>query len=104
MLNWLMDWYLNNCNSDWEHSYGISIETLDNPGWSIKIDLAETPLEKMSIKYSLKTIGKDEWIGYKVENQTFDGSCSPLQLENLISIFKAVVMSPADFESFNFLE
>jgi hypothetical protein len=31
--------YLRQCNGDWEHLYGITIETLDNAGWSVTIDL-----------------------------------------------------------------
>ncbi|WP_312236591.1 Imm53 family immunity protein [Stenotrophomonas sp.] len=33
------------CNKDWEHTFGITIEALDNPGWHIRIDLIETELE-----------------------------------------------------------
>ena len=29
----LQKWYKSQCNGDWEHSFGIKIETLDNPGW-----------------------------------------------------------------------
>ena len=32
MLEWLMNWYESNCDGDWEHSYGVKIESLDNPG------------------------------------------------------------------------
>ena len=38
----LQQWYLSNCNGDWEHTYGVSIGTLDNPGWSLKIELTGT--------------------------------------------------------------
>lgn len=38
-LKGLQDWYCSQCNGDWEHGYGVSIETLDNPGWSLKIEL-----------------------------------------------------------------
>jgi|GEM_PF-3181522 len=33
----LTNWYQNQCDGDWEHKYGVSIETLDNPGWIVKI-------------------------------------------------------------------
>ena len=44
-LNWLMHWYLSQCDGDWEHSYGVKLDNLDNPGWTIKIDLRDTDLE-----------------------------------------------------------
>jgi hypothetical protein len=31
----IQKWYLEQCNGDWEHSYGIEITTMDNPGWYI---------------------------------------------------------------------
>jgi len=32
LLQFLQEWYLEQCNGDWEHEFGIKIETLDNPG------------------------------------------------------------------------
>ncbi|WP_338708672.1 MULTISPECIES: Imm53 family immunity protein [Paenibacillus] len=36
-LKWLQNWYHENCNGDWEHSYDVKIDTVDNPGWSVEI-------------------------------------------------------------------
>lgn len=47
---WIQKWYQAQCNGDWEHSYGIIIETIDNPGWSITIDLETTELEGKTFK------------------------------------------------------
>jgi hypothetical protein len=33
---WLEQWYFRQCNGDWEHTHGIIIETLDNPGWAVQ--------------------------------------------------------------------
>ena len=38
-------WYAANCHGGWEHYFGVVIETLDNPGWLVKIDLEETTLD-----------------------------------------------------------
>jgi hypothetical protein len=43
-LSGLQDWYARQCDGDWEHQFGISIESLDNPGWPIRIDLHGTAL------------------------------------------------------------
>jgi hypothetical protein len=32
LLRWLQDWHAGQCDGDWEHSYGVDIGTLDNPG------------------------------------------------------------------------
>jgi hypothetical protein len=43
-LERLAHWYKSNCDGDWEYSFGLTIDTLDNPGWSITVDLDDTPL------------------------------------------------------------
>ena len=44
VLSALSQWYARHCNGDWEHHRGITIESCDNPGWWVKIDLEGTPL------------------------------------------------------------
>jgi hypothetical protein len=44
-LKALQEWYAAMSDGDWEHELGISIETIDNPGWVVSIDLEGTPLE-----------------------------------------------------------
>ena len=34
-------WFKKKCNGVWEHQYGVTIESTDNPGWRIIIDDAE---------------------------------------------------------------
>ena len=48
-LQSLQDWYLAQCNGDWEHTYGVSIGTLDNPGWTLDVEqlLAEILFESL---------------------------------------------------------
>jgi hypothetical protein len=55
---WLQSWYVAQCNGDWEHSYGIAIDTLDNPGWSVTIDVARTALDPTT--YSRREIHRSE--------------------------------------------
>ncbi|MFE2849501.1 Imm53 family immunity protein, partial [Streptomyces scopuliridis] len=33
LLDWLQNWYTQQCDGDWEHEWGVKIATLDNPGW-----------------------------------------------------------------------
>lgn len=48
LLSALAQWYASQCNGEWEHHRGISIESCDNPGWWVKIDLEGTSLSGMS--------------------------------------------------------
>ena len=41
----LIKWFTQHCDGEWENDHGISIESCDNPGWWVKIDLKGTDLE-----------------------------------------------------------
>ena len=51
-LKALMEWYAAQCDGSWEHDYGIKIDTLDNPGWYLEIDLTDTPLQDVPFEKS----------------------------------------------------
>jgi hypothetical protein len=84
-------WHAENCDGDWEHSYGILIGTLDNPGWEIIIDLNGTPLEKEYIEYKLVEKSESDWYGFSVENSKFKGVGDPSKLSFLLLKFKKIV-------------
>ncbi|MBD2769590.1 immunity 53 family protein [Hymenobacter sp. BT664] len=91
MLTWLQQWFLSQCDEEWEHEYGIKICTLDNPGWSIKIDLAYTELE--DVRISIPTIEESagDWYSIVIVDGVFSSLCSPNKLDFVISDFKALV-------------
>ncbi|MDO7908781.1 Imm53 family immunity protein [Paenibacillus sp. JX-17] len=39
ILKWLQEWYASQCDGDWEHSNGIKITSIDNPGWYVEINI-----------------------------------------------------------------
>ena len=66
LVDRIQDWYKLNCNGDWEHSYGYSIATIDNPGWTIRIDLSETPLENLEFNEEYQNKEKEhDWFFIK---------------------------------------
>lgn len=88
MLDWLENWYLSNCNGDWEHDYGVKISTLDNPGWEVTIELIGTDLELPDEEWVYKENAENDWYGYKIVGNVFNASGDPKKLGFLISIFK----------------
>lgn len=92
-LRELQEWYLSQCDDDWEHSYGISIDTLDNPGWSLKIDLKGTALEDVpfsGVKYGVGREGEfsgDDWIACEIKDRKFLAYGGPRKLDELIRTF-----------------
>ena len=86
LINRLQKWYELQCDGDWEHSYGIKIETLDNPGWLIEIDLEYTSIQDFQFNLSEEN-GDLDWFNIKIENRKFMGYCSPNKLDFLINYF-----------------
>jgi hypothetical protein len=96
-LTWLMQWYLAECNDDWEHSYGVQIGTLDNPGWSLKIDLHETSLAGRPFSKVQHGVPADDleewqrtgsWWVADVKDSAFEAACGPLDLPVVIGAFR----------------
>lgn len=69
----LQHWYESQCNGDWEHSFGITIDTLDNPGWIISIDLAETQWEPLIVPQVRIDRSELDWFQYEFANKKFKG-------------------------------
>ena len=93
VLKWLEDWYSKKCNGDWEHTFGLQINTIDNPGWSISIDIKETSLEGLQIPYACFENSEDDWYCYKVENDKYDAFGDASKLEFLLLNFRKIVES-----------
>lgn len=84
----LQKWYSSQCDEDWEHSYGIKIDTLDNPGWKLEIDIEGTSLEGAPFSETEINYDSDnDWVICRVEDNKFKGACGPMLLEKMISIF-----------------
>jgi hypothetical protein len=86
-LRGLEEWYHSQRDGDWEHEFGVRIETLDNPGWSVEIDLAETELEGADYA-EVKVFGPDrEWVRTWVEEAKFHGVGGPPMLAAILRQF-----------------
>jgi hypothetical protein len=83
----LQRWYESQCDGDWEHRYGVAIGTLDNPGWSVKIDLAETELEGRPFTEIDDRAPDRSWMSCKVENGKFLGYGGAPMLGRVIRSF-----------------
>jgi len=87
ILNEIQEWYASNCDGEWEHSYGLSIGTLDNPGWSVTIDLEDTNLEDKEFQRIDKHLSEESWIECWVAENKFRSFGDPSRLEEIFAIF-----------------
>ena len=73
ILLWVQDWFLAQCNGDWEHSYGVKIDTIDNPGWSVVIDVTGTVLDNVSMERVVKEVTESNWVNCSILDNQFRG-------------------------------
>ena len=100
-LQTLVDWHQRHCDGSWEHRCGIRLETLDNPGWLLTVDLAGTELESEGMTEVREGLGPSGhpvapcWIHCFVKDQKFLGACDPSQVDRLFEVFERFARRPA---------
>jgi len=85
---WLLKWFRDHCNGDWEHGFGIHIGTLDNPGWLITINLEDTELEQMKFDNVELERSDLDWFICFIKDNKFEGRCGILNLPEIMQIFR----------------
>ena len=96
ILSWLSNWFASECNGDWEHENQIKIQTLDNPGWDIEIDLRDTSLEELQILNDVVEPTENDWYFFEVRDKRFIASGDLTKLTFLLEKFKEIVESQDD--------
>ena len=86
---WLQTWLIQQSTDDWRLGSGISVQTLDNPGWWVVIDLAGTGLESRPFVELHRISEKSDWMQCKVDGGKFQGLGGPCRLAEILSIFQA---------------
>ncbi len=91
LLQRLEVWFENECNEDWEHSFGIKIETLDNPGWLVTIDLTETSWHTLVLDKEFVERNERDWLQTEVVNKQFIGCGGVGNLNEILEYFFEIV-------------
>jgi Immunity protein 53 len=92
-LERLQGWFIRHCDGEREHRYGISIESCDNPGWWVKIDLTGTPLAKRRFPAIAEHVNSSgvqlgpRWMQCRVEDGIWHGAGDETALERIVAIF-----------------
>ena len=91
LFRWIESWYLSQCDGKWEHSHGIQIASLDNPGWSVAIDLKDTRLRHAPMETVNKNVSDSDWVRCEVVDGKFLGRGDPLKLSYVLKVFQGWV-------------
>ena len=86
-LAWIQKWYASQCDGDWEHTFGVSIETLDNPGWIVRVNLEGTELEEVPFEEIKRLEPKRTWLSCRVGEKTWQGAGGPHMLGEILAVF-----------------
>ena len=98
-FEWLLKWYENHFNGDRKHSEKINISTIDNPGWSVSINLINTELEGKEFNQIKLEISENNWLTCFKKDEIFEGRCGPLNLPQIFEVFRKWA---DDFEKQNY--
>ena len=98
-LQRLQRWYKSQCDGDWEHSFVIKIQTLDNPRWAITIDLEDTSLESVELNINNDN-GELDWYFIKAKDKKYEAAGDPDKLNFLINYFLDDVFKNYSNDSF----
>ncbi|GAA1073151.1 MULTISPECIES: immunity 53 family protein [Kitasatospora] len=88
VLDWLQNWYADQCDEDWEHEWGVKIATLDNPGWTVTIDLEETDLEDCEFARQDVNRSTHDWLWAWTSEKAFHVRCGPANLAEALTLFR----------------
>ncbi len=90
-IRWLQSWYLSQCDGDWEHTSGVAIRTIDNPGWRVTIDLQGTGLDCTRIEPVTLERSEHDWIRIWLVGDKLECASGPLNLGEALGAIRRLI-------------
>ena len=87
LLDRLDAWLKDQSDGLWEHSYGVTIESADNPGWGMDVDLVGTPLGAVPFEEVRFRESESSWYGCSRDATQWHGGGSLGALPAILSVF-----------------
>lgn len=89
LLEWLQQIYEQDfCNGDWEHIHGVTIDTIDSPGWYFKFDLKDTDLENENFNEVFFKEDDRNWYQCWKKEGVFHGWGGANNLSDILAVFR----------------
>jgi len=89
IVNWLEKWYGSICDSTREcYRKIVLIETLDNPGWSLKFNINDTLYEDVMFVDVKIDRSDNDWVYCEKKDGNIECAGGPKNLEEMLGIIK----------------
>jgi hypothetical protein len=86
-LGALQAWFAARCDGNWEQEYGVTIQTVEEPGWELRVDLVGTPLQGVVLAREGVTRDDEDWCEAWSDGYTFHAVGGPHNLDDLVGSF-----------------
>ena len=89
----LQRWYARQCDGEWEHRHGVSIQSCDNPGWWVKVELTGTHLSDVPFERVARNVNDDgwpqteRWLCCRVSDGVWQGAGDETRLAEILGVF-----------------
>lgn len=87
VLDRLQAWFVLQCDMAWEQGNGVRIESVDNPGWQLRIDLSGTRWAERDFDIIQHDRSEHDWLRCWVDGATWHAAAGPANLEEAIEAF-----------------
>jgi len=87
MLDALQAWFVAHCDGNWEQEYGVTIGTIEDPGWELRVDVVGTRLAGSDLARQRLARAPDDWIETWCDGYTFYAAGGPNSLDELVASF-----------------
>ena len=94
VLSRIESWFSDRCDGDWEHGFGIKIETLDNPGWMIRVALEGTRMEGVELK-RVSRESQGSWVHHWADGEFLHVACDVKSLHSGLVLVMNLLDDPA---------
>jgi hypothetical protein len=99
-LRALQAWFAAHCDGNWEQEYGVTIQTVEEPGWELRVDLVGTSLEGVALARQPTGQGSEDWCEMWCDGYTFYAVGGPHDLHELLGAFVSFAeLDPAAVEA-----
>lgn len=88
ILEWIQEWMFQNCDGVWEHAQNFTIKPIDNPGWSVTVNLVGTNLENKLFPIVDIENSEIDWLYCTIKNKQFQGDGGVENLIEILEIFR----------------